>query len=853
MLKGFCDKHPAAAQARAANPIAAARMASMDKGEVFLSNEQELKLKSWEPATFLAPCAWEGDAHDKASKKRRFFSGGESGAKETSAGHGTDSHLIAELSEIMSVLQDDQSGLVSTSSMCESAISTVVPKPAGENSQIFRLEYLRQKAVFLAAGDVQDAGQKDPITLGRGGQATVEKGLFGGREVALKIYSARKGETKERSVEEKALTEAVLLHGITKYPDGAQHVVRCYGVNGATSGKFYEWQLVLELAPQGSLAPILYSRAEPRRWDPTSEWVRSRMGSRAGEQERAASREFEWKALRRPYIEFRQLEWLSGVAKALRFLHAHVVTHCDVKASNVLLFDDGRTPKLADFGCCVQGKGVFQGTVAYATVQNAGYTERYLAPERQENKMETPRSADVWSFGLLAFEILFAEKAWKKIDDDDKDKLKQVQRAISLTALRPAVLTVRDPCTVMPSVIAMVERCWALNPRDRPSMAEIVVNLESFMQFWPHRFQIRHLGCATDSFDLPQSAEIEELIFGTLVHKGPPVFGKPSQAELALEKSTVISNILDLPHSTEILAPTFGIQQELEVGQDVEVLWEDEWWKAFVKDKRMGPNGDVLILVSYFGGEGDEDEWLDHQGQKARVIPRSETWGLDMRTGPRGKVRSEQDGESAGGRYATRNAKFQVGDHVRAQYWNGSWYDAMVVERVGSLGDSYRLTWDDGGAKDRVKHWKDLRHYDPDAAFQVGDEVLGLCWDGFWYDAEIIDVVWNGSVSRYKLRWAGGDVTDTFKTEEELLLKAGLRSVAQERLDPDAAFQVGDEVRGLYIDRNWYDAEIVDLVEWKGGQTRYKLKWADGDMLDTFKTEAELQQKSARRSRRRQK
>jgi len=96
------------------------------------------------------------------------------------------------------------------------------------------------------------------------------------------------------------------------------------------------------------------------------------------------------------------------IASGLNFLHEFGVLHRDVKGSNILLDKTQSHAKVADFGLslhlddlgCTQGSTV--GTL------------RYLAPE-VSMKAEWSTACDVYSFGLLLFEMLHGELAFSHL------------------------------------------------------------------------------------------------------------------------------------------------------------------------------------------------------------------------------------------------------------------------------------------------------------------------------------------------------------------------------------------------------------------------------------------------------
>ncbi|MGA2796854.1 MAG: protein kinase, partial [Thermoguttaceae bacterium] len=87
--------------------------------------------------------------------------------------------------------------------------------------------------------------------------------------------------------------------------------------------------------------------------------------------------------------------FLRDIAEGLKAGHDLDIVHCDIKATNILLFEEnGRlNPKLMDFGTSFgTNLGPFTG---------AG-TPEYMAPERFDNLTITPdKSSDVYSLGVL--------------------------------------------------------------------------------------------------------------------------------------------------------------------------------------------------------------------------------------------------------------------------------------------------------------------------------------------------------------------------------------------------------------------------------------------------------------------
>lgn len=95
------------------------------------------------------------------------------------------------------------------------------------------------------------------------------------------------------------------------------------------------------------------------------------------------------------------------ICEALQFAHEHGVVHRDVKPENILLDKQGRV-KIADFGIAklVGGDSSRKNLTGEAQVMG---TPHYMAPEQVEKPQEVDHRADIYSLGVVFYEMLTGE------------------------------------------------------------------------------------------------------------------------------------------------------------------------------------------------------------------------------------------------------------------------------------------------------------------------------------------------------------------------------------------------------------------------------------------------------------
>ncbi len=106
-------------------------------------------------------------------------------------------------------------------------------------------------------------------------------------------------------------------------------------------------------------------------------------------------------------LEPRQaLDLVTQICTALQFAHDENIVHRDIKPENILINKKGQV-KIADFGLAK-----LLGTAPHAELtmsQAAMGTLNYMAPEQRENAQTVDHRADIYSLGVVFYEMLTGE------------------------------------------------------------------------------------------------------------------------------------------------------------------------------------------------------------------------------------------------------------------------------------------------------------------------------------------------------------------------------------------------------------------------------------------------------------
>ena len=107
------------------------------------------------------------------------------------------------------------------------------------------------------------------------------------------------------------------------------------------------------------------------------------------------------------------LQIIPQICAALQFAHDEGIVHRDIKPENVLLDKKGRV-KIADFGLAkILGQ---QPDLRLTGARDVMGTPHYMAPEQVEKPQEVDHRADIYSLGVVFYEMLTGELPLGKFD-----------------------------------------------------------------------------------------------------------------------------------------------------------------------------------------------------------------------------------------------------------------------------------------------------------------------------------------------------------------------------------------------------------------------------------------------------
>lgn len=112
---------------------------------------------------------------------------------------------------------------------------------------------------------------------------------------------------------------------------------------------------------------------------------------------------------------------IPSINEGLKVLHEHEIIHKDLKPSNIMLNDDGRSVSIIDFGISSVRE---DGSTVVMT--RTGMTPEYSAPETFRNLFLS--ESDYYSFGVTIFELFRGYTPYANMTPEEIERYSSVQR-----------------------------------------------------------------------------------------------------------------------------------------------------------------------------------------------------------------------------------------------------------------------------------------------------------------------------------------------------------------------------------------------------------------------------------------
>ncbi|XP_064621330.1 mitogen-activated protein kinase kinase kinase 10-like isoform X2 [Lineus longissimus] len=162
------------------------------------------------------------------------------------------------------------------------------------------------------------------------------------------------------------------------------------------------------------------------------------------------------------------VDWAIQIARGMHYLHEEApmpLIHRDLKSSNILIREKIENDELRNKTLLITDFGLAR-EVYKTTHMSAAGTYAWMAPEVIKSSTFS-KSSDIWSYGVVLWELLTGETPYKGID------ALAVAYGVGVNKL-----TLPIPTTCPTPFARILENCWDPEPHERPTFRDIMDILE---------------------------------------------------------------------------------------------------------------------------------------------------------------------------------------------------------------------------------------------------------------------------------------------------------------------------------------------------------------------------------------
>jgi len=168
---------------------------------------------------------------------------------------------------------------------------------------------------------------------------------------------------------------------------------------------------------------------------------------------------------------------VHGISSGLDYMHVRQLSiHADLKSANILVSDDGK-PLLIDFGLSVSlsaSHEVMQGE------DIAGWGSlRWMAKERLSIDQSLSVKSDIWSLGMVIYELLSQDVPYHHVQNDMRVHLAILDGELPIV---PDFTRFDNSSAFHAQYLWNIAlKCWNDNPENRPSAGDVMAGLKLFI------------------------------------------------------------------------------------------------------------------------------------------------------------------------------------------------------------------------------------------------------------------------------------------------------------------------------------------------------------------------------------